>query len=168
MNTINQYHPVPQPDDIPLKDKEDAMGAYLMMFAAIGAGLPLPLINLLASIIYYNIFKKSSLFVRFHCHQALYSQLPLTLMNGVATFWGLRVIISDDWHFTDALKGYLIMLLIANIVYIIFGIMSAVKARNGKMYYYWIFGKLSYHAVFKINDTSTSETNKPVNTPPTM
>jgi len=39
---------LPQPHEIPKRDREDAMGAYLMMFAAWGAGLPLPLLNLLA------------------------------------------------------------------------------------------------------------------------
>lgn len=161
------YHPIPQPNEIPLKEKEDAMGAYLMMFAAIGAGMPLPIINLIASIVYYNIFKKSSSFVRFHCHQALYSQIPLTLMNAFGAFWCIRVAFWDDWYFTDNLKGYLFMLLIANIVYIIFGIVSAVRARKGQMYYYWIFGKISYHAVFAVNAESKTE-NEIVNKPPTM
>ena len=50
-----QYHPVPQPDDIPVREREDAMGGYLMMFAALAAGLPLPIINLIAAIIYFYI-----------------------------------------------------------------------------------------------------------------
>ncbi|MCH8319303.1 MAG: hypothetical protein IIA88_12580, partial [Bacteroidetes bacterium] len=48
MNSTTKYLPVPQPDEIPTREKEDAMGAYLMMFAAIAAGLPLPIINLIA------------------------------------------------------------------------------------------------------------------------
>lgn len=161
-----KYYPIPQPNEIPLKDREDGMGAYLMMFAAIGAGLPLPLLNLLASIIYYNIFKKADLFVRFHCHQALFSQLPLTLLNAIGTFWAARAFFSDTWFFTDALKGYLIMLVIANIIYITFGIIAAVKARSGKMYYFWIFGKISYHTVFSIKVASPLAVQEPVNKPP--
>ena len=46
------YHPLPQPHELSEREKEDAMGAYLMMFAAVGAGLPLPVINLIAAIIY--------------------------------------------------------------------------------------------------------------------
>ena len=38
MNIEEKYHPVEQPDDIPIRDREDAMGAYLMMFAALAAG----------------------------------------------------------------------------------------------------------------------------------
>ena len=47
-----EFHPLQQPDEIPEREKEDAMGAYLMMFAAVAIGLPLPIINLIASIIY--------------------------------------------------------------------------------------------------------------------
>ena len=53
-DTNNLYHPVEQPDDISLRDREDAMGGYLMMFAALAAGLPLPIINLIASIVYWE------------------------------------------------------------------------------------------------------------------
>ena len=31
---------LPQPQDLTVREKEDAMGAYLMMFAAWGAGSP--------------------------------------------------------------------------------------------------------------------------------
>ena len=48
---------LPQPHEIPTREREDAMGAYLMMFAAWGAGLPLPLLNLVAAIIYFFINK---------------------------------------------------------------------------------------------------------------
>ena len=49
---------LPQPDEIPKREREDAMGAYLMMFAAWGVGLPLPLLNLVAAIIYFFTNKK--------------------------------------------------------------------------------------------------------------
>ena len=51
---------LPQPDEIPKREREDAMGAYLMMFAAWGARLPLPLLNLLAAVIYFFTNKKPS------------------------------------------------------------------------------------------------------------
>jgi hypothetical protein len=59
------YHPLPQPDDISIREKEDAMGAYLMMFAAHAIGLPLPIISLVAAIIYLYLNRKTSRFV--HC-----------------------------------------------------------------------------------------------------
>ena len=55
-----EYYPLEQPDELSTRQKEDAMGAYLMMFAALGAGLPLPIINLIAAVIYYYINKSAS------------------------------------------------------------------------------------------------------------
>ena len=71
-----EYYPLPQPEEIPEREKEDAMGAYLMMFAAVAIGLPLPIINLIASFIYYYINRKKSRFIHFHSLQSLLSQIP--------------------------------------------------------------------------------------------
>jgi len=158
------YHPVPQPEELTNKEKDDAMGGYLMMFAALAVGLPLPIINLIASIIYYNINKKNSRFVRFHTYQAMLSQLPLTVLNAVCVGWALRILVSDEWHPNAIFAGYALMLLVANIVYIVFGIISAVKASKGRMYYYWIFGPIAYERVFAIKDEPVRE--QPVNMPP--
>ena len=78
MTNEELYHPVEQPDDIPTRDREDAMGAYLMMFAALAAGLPLPIINLIAALIYYFTNRAKSRFIEFH-HCSLFIprfQLP--------------------------------------------------------------------------------------------
>ncbi|MBL7891398.1 MAG: DUF4870 domain-containing protein [Bacteroidia bacterium] len=160
------YHPLPQPQEIPQREKEDAMGAYLMMFAALGAGLPLPIINLIAAVIYYFVNKKSSRFVRFHTHQALISQIPTTLMNAVALFWGLRIYFSEEWQFTSVYKGYLVAVFVANLLYLIFGIIGAVKAHGGKMYYLLFFGKISYHSVFRVRPEEDSNIYMEQNLPP--
>jgi uncharacterized Tic20 family protein len=159
-----EYHPVPQPADLSRKEKDDAMGGYLMMFAALGAGLPLPIINLIASVIYYYTNKSNSRFVRFHTFQALMSQVPLTLANGVCVFWGLRIAISSSWHMNDFFKAYALSLLAANLIYLIFGIISAVKASRGRMYYYWFFGHWAYEKVFSVKNDVIKEI--PVNLPP--
>ncbi|WNB17640.1 DUF4870 domain-containing protein [Marivirga arenosa] len=160
--TVDNYQSIPQPDEIDIREKEDAMGAYLMMFAALGAGLPLPILNLIAAIIYYYINKGKSLFVRFHALQSLLSQLPTSLLNAVAVFWGLRIIFLD-YPFTDVFKGYLWLVGIANLLYIIFSLIGAVKARKGEMYYFILFGRLSYQSVFK---KKSFEQNRIVNQPP--
>ena len=46
MNNDN-FHPLPQPNEVSSREREDGMGAYLMMFASLGVGLPLPIINLI-------------------------------------------------------------------------------------------------------------------------
>lgn len=158
-----QYHPLPQPDEIPVREKEDAMGAYLMMFAAWGAGLPLPIINLIAAVIYYFINRSNSRFVNFHSFQAMISQFPTSIMNAVMVFWGVRIAFSDSWTLTDYYIGFVIMTVIANILYVIFSIIAAVRARKGRMYYFMFFGQLAYHKTFAMKDI---EINPAVNTPP--
>ena len=68
-----EFYPLPQPEEIAEREKVDAMGAYLMMFAAVAVGLPLPIINLIAAVVYYFVNRKKSRFIHFHCLQSLLS-----------------------------------------------------------------------------------------------
>lgn len=166
MKETQGYHPVPQPEELTIKEKDDATGGYLMMFAALGAGLPLPIINLIASIIYYYTNKSNSRFVRFHTYQALLSQIPLTLLNAVCMGWALRIFLSAEWHFTSIFGGYVLMLVVANLTYIVFGIISAIKANKGQMYYYWIFGRIAYEKIFALGPEVAPQ--QIVNQPPRL
>ena len=144
-----EYYDLEQPEDLTKKEKEDAMGSYLMMFAAMGAGLPLPIINLIAAVIYYFIQQKNTRFVRFHTLQSLWSQFPTTLINAGAVFWTLQIYFFKNYQASDEYFGYLIMMAIANLIYFIFSIVGAVQSRKGRMYYFLFFGKLAYHQVYK-------------------
>lgn len=148
---LKEYYPVPQPHEISKTEKEDAMGAYLMMFAALGAGLPLPLINLIASVVYYFINRHKSRFVRFHLLQSLWSQLPVTILNGVLVFWAIKNFYFG-YAFSRLFMGFLLSAILANLVYIGFSLYAAARARQGGMYYFIFFGRLAYHQVFKIKD----------------
>jgi hypothetical protein len=87
-------------------------------------------------------------------------------MNAVALSWGLRIYFSDSWHFNDVYKGYLVMDVLANLLYFIWGIVGAIKAHKGQMYYFILFGKLAYVSVFKVR---ADEGNNPVvNAPPSL
>ncbi len=147
MQEENKYREIPQPNDIPTREREDAMGSYFMMFAAMAAGLPLPIINLIAAIIYYYINKKKSPFVHFHALQSLISQLPTSLMNIVLVFWTVRNFIYDQ-DFSQMYFGYLAAVVIANVLYLIMSIVAAVWARKGRMYYFLFFGPLAYKVAF--------------------
>jgi len=136
------------------------------MFAAMGAGLPLPIINLIAAIIYYFIQRNNSRFVKFHSMQSLYSQIPTTLVNAGTMFWTFQIFLFENQEISNAYFGYLIMAAILNILYFIFSIVGAVKSRKGEMYYFLFFGKLCYHAVYKVRDEE--ESNEPINQPPTI
>ncbi|MBA3900157.1 MAG: DUF4870 domain-containing protein [Bacteroidetes bacterium] len=165
MDTNQQYYPLPQPHELTVRECEDAMGAYLMMFASIGAGLPLPIINLIAAVVYYYINKSNSRFVRFHSLQSLLSQIPLTLLNAIAVFWTVRILFYNSFTFSDNYIGYILMLVFANIIYFIFSIIGAVKARKGRFYYFIFFGKVAYESVYRIKTESQMPDiiNKPPN-----
>ena len=144
-----KYHPLPQPDEIEVRVKEDAMGAYLMMFATAALGLPLPILNLVAAIIYYFVNREKGRFVQFHMLQSLYSQIPVTLLNSGLVAWTI-VNFARDFDFTSIYWGYLIMTGVADLVYFIFSIVGAVKARKGLFYYFIFFGKMAYHQVYQV------------------
>ncbi len=161
--TPDRYHPIPQPEHVPIKEREDAMGAYLMMFAAMGAGLPLPILNLLAALIYYFVHKDKPRFVRFHTLHSLLAQIPVTLLNAGLIGWTIRnLIYNGGW--TDVFFGYLWTVILANLLYFIFSVIAAVKARRGRFYYFVFFGRLAFDMVYKVRPERQKE--GPVNRPP--
>jgi len=143
------FHPLPQPHEIPEREKEDAMGAYLMMFAAVAIGLPLPIINLIAAIIYYFINKGKSRFIHFHSLQALISQIPTTLINWALVIWGIRIFFTDQ-VLTDEFWAYAIFAVVATVFYFVMSMIGAYHARKGRMYYFLFFGKVAYEAAFAV------------------
>ncbi|MBA3899133.1 MAG: DUF4870 domain-containing protein [Bacteroidetes bacterium] len=166
-NISENYHPLPQPDEVTVRECEDAMGAYFMMFAAIGAGLPLPIINLIASIIYYYINKSNSRFVKFHTLQSLISQIPLTILNAVLVFWAFRIFFYASVSYDQTFQGFMIMVILANLSYFIFSIIAAIRARKGRFYYFIFFGKIAYENTFKIS-TDANNFHEIVNKPPAI
>ncbi|MFH0756914.1 MAG: DUF4870 domain-containing protein [Bacteroidota bacterium] len=158
-----EYHPIPQPDEIEVRVREDAMGSYFMMFATSALGLPLPIINLVAAIIYYFVNRDKGKFVQFHTLQSLYSQIPVTLLNSGLVAWTI-VNFAKDFDFTSMYWGYLVMVAVANLVYFIFSIVGAVKARKGIFYYFIFFGTVAYHQVYLIRPEQTA--SAPRNRPP--
>lgn len=168
---MENYYEIPQPESIDNHSKEQAMASYMMMFFSMAAGLPLPIINLIASFVYYSFTKKKGRFVHFHALQSLLSQIPLTLLNSYAV---IRIIIilfttSSFPAFSDAFIGYLITVGIFNLIYIVFSAIAAVKAYKGRMYYFIFFGRIAYHNTFRMKDEIMEEfSNPPRNAPPKM
>jgi uncharacterized Tic20 family protein len=165
MDDLNtRFFPVPQPDEITIREKEDAMGAYLMMFAGVAIALPLPLLNLVASFVYLYLNKNKGHFVHFHALQALYSQIPVTILNMGLLVW-LILCLVHDLTFSSEFKGYAAMVLVVNIVDLVFSLIAAAKARKGLLYYYIFFGRISYQQAF----SRQQKAERPlVNEPPRM
>jgi uncharacterized membrane protein len=136
---------LPQPGDISQREKDDAMASYLMMFASWAVGLPLPLVNLIASVVYYAVNRKGSKFVAFHSLQSLLSQVPVSLLNAGVVGWGIGLLVRGDaagglWPFL----GYVFFTVAVNILYLVFSIVALVQANKGRFYYLPFFGRLAF------------------------
>jgi len=146
------YQPIPQPSEITAGEREDASGAYLMMFASVAVGLPLPLLNIIAAIVYYYTNRSKGNFVKYHSLHSLYSQLPVSVINSIAVVWTITNFVKDN-PFTNSFWGFVIAAGVFNIAYIIFSIVGAVRAHQGRFYYFLFFGKLAYMQVFRTKQT---------------
>ena len=109
---------------------ERASNSYLMSLVAVIGGLPLPILNLLASIFFYLGNRKSTPFVKWHCTQNLLSQFGLFFLNSTG-FWWTFSIVFDDEKVTNYYVGYMITLVLFNLVEFISTIILASKTRKG-------------------------------------
>ncbi|WMW78074.1 hypothetical protein RF683_01120 [Flavobacterium sp. 20NA77.7] len=109
---------------------ERASNSYLMSLVAVIGGLPLPILNLLASIFFYLGNRKSTPFVKWHCTQNLLSQFGLFFLNSTGFWWTVSIIF-DDEKATNVYFGYMIALVLFNIVEFISTIILASRTRKG-------------------------------------
>jgi uncharacterized membrane protein len=128
-----------RPDDY---ECERASNSYLMSLIAVIAGLPLPIINLLATAFFYLSNRKSSYFVRWHCTQALVSQATVLVMNSAGFYWTLHIIFGEG-EVTNRYIAYIITIVLFNAAEFIATIYAAIQTRKGKHVYFWFVGPLS-------------------------
>ncbi|RLB60536.1 MAG: hypothetical protein DRI90_13530 [Deltaproteobacteria bacterium] len=161
-------YPLPQPAEVSSGERGSATSAYLMMFAAAYAGLPLPIVNLIAAIVYYLTQYKKSRFVGFHCFQSLITQVPLSILNMVTLAYVISFVLIDSMHesklFVAILAVGCALTLLANIVYSIFSIVAAYQANKGGIYYIPLFGKWAYDRFYG-HDAMDEETFQAHHTP---
>lgn len=123
-------------------DCEKASNGYLMSVVAVMAGLPLPVINLLATLIFYLNNRRSSYFVRWHCTQTLLSQFTVLIMNSVGFSWTLSIIFGDS-NISNSYVAYVITIALFNLVEIIVTIAAAVRVRKGIHVKWWFWGDIA-------------------------
>lgn len=123
-------------------EAESASNSYLMALIAVMAGLPLPIVNLIASVIFYLGNRKGRYFVRWHCTQALISQLSLLFINSYGFWWAVSIIF-DKNQITSDFIAYLITALIFNLIDFVATIYSAIKTRKGIHVEWWFYGSLT-------------------------
>jgi uncharacterized Tic20 family protein len=123
-------------------EREKASNSYLMSLVALIAGLPLPIINLLATLFFYIANRKGTYFVRWHCTQALFSQLALLGINSASFWWTISIIFTDE-KVSNQYFAYIFAVIIFNLLEIFSTIYAAVQTRKGKHVQFLFFGNLT-------------------------
>ena len=122
---------------------EKASNGYIMSLIAVMVGLPLPIINLLATLLFFLANRKSTYFVRWHCTQALVSQFSLFLVNTVGFWWSMSILFRDTVEISNAYIAYIGTVIFFNIGELIITIYTAIKTRTGEHVSWWFYGPLT-------------------------
>ena len=143
-NEIHVSGPATRIEDIvPHEDeKERASGCYIMSLVAVMIGLPMPIINLLATGIFFLMSRKGTFYVRWNCIQALISQVPLFIMNNILFWWSVRIL----FCFTDLSSAYIAYFITVNLYNVydfVETVQSAVKTRKGIIHKWYLYGTIT-------------------------
>jgi uncharacterized membrane protein len=120
----------------------DHEAEYLMSLIAVIAGLPFPIINLLATLIFYLGNRKGTYYVRWHCTQALISQASLLLINSYG-FWWTESVVFRGGEITNAYIAYMMTAFLFNLVEFIVTMYTAIHTRKGKHVKWWFYGDIT-------------------------
>jgi uncharacterized Tic20 family protein len=123
-------------------EKEKASNSYLMSLLAIMAGLPLPIINLIATMIFFLANRKESYFVRWHCTQALLQQLTVLLMNSVGFAWTMKVLFNGR-EITNQYIAYMATIICFNLIEFVLTMIAAVQVRKGVDVRWWFWADMT-------------------------
>lgn len=137
MITLSQF--AYRPGD---NEAERASNSYLMSLVALIAGLPIPIINLIATLIFFLGNRNSTYFVRWHCTQALLSQLSVLFMNSFGFWWTVAIAFGDE-TISNAWIAYIITIFLFNLAEFIATIYTATKTRNGVHVEWYFYGGLT-------------------------
>jgi hypothetical protein len=136
MSSTFTYHPTES-------EAEKASNSYLMSLIAIMVGFPLPIINLMATLFFYLANRKSTYFVRWHCIQALLSQLSLFVINTIGFWWTVSILFREDEHLSNPYLAYVITVFVVNVVELGMTIAAAINTRKGQHVSWWFYGSLT-------------------------
>lgn len=123
-------------------EAEKASNSYLMSLIALIAGLPLPIINLIATLAFYLGNRKGTPFVRWHCTQALLSQLSLLIINSIGFWWSIAILFQRE-SITNQYISYMIAIVIFNLAEFVATIYTAIQTRKGIHIEWWFYGNLT-------------------------
>jgi hypothetical protein len=121
---------------------ERASNSYLMSVVAVMVGLPMPVINLIATAIFFFGNRKGTYFVRWHCMQALLAQAITVAMNVVGVYWTVSILFRGH-DITNNYISYMITIFLFNLAEFIATVYAAVQTRKGRHVSWWLFGPLT-------------------------
>jgi uncharacterized Tic20 family protein len=121
---------------------EKSSNSYLMSVITVIIGLPLPLISLITTLSFYLANRKSTWFVRWHCTQAMLSQSYVVLINTCGFIWSMMIFFGSE-TITNNFIGFIITLIIFNVMELILTIYAAIETRKGKHIQFYFFGTLT-------------------------
>lgn len=146
---------------------EQASNSYLMAVVAVIAGLPLPIINLIAAVGFYLGHRKSTYFVRWHCIQSIIGQALVIPFNSIAFAWTIGVFINlknrsyhSDREFGEAFTDntytaywiYILFVVVLNLFEFITVLYTATRVRKGH--------NVRWAGIATITDKLTSKENR--------
>ncbi len=123
-------------------EAERASNSYLMSLVAVIGGLPLPVINLIATLGFFFANRNSTFFVRWHCTQALISQLSLVFINSFGFWWTISIIFYSE-VVTNNYIAYIVTLLLVNLAEFSATIYTAISTRKGIHVEWYFYGLIT-------------------------
>lgn len=123
-------------------ESEKASNSYLMSVIAVMAGLPFPVINLVATAVFFFANREARYFVRWHCTQALLSQVAMLAMNVPGVWWTLDILFGSG-GVTNPYISYVITIVLFNLLEFIATVYAAIETRKGRHVSWWVFGPMT-------------------------
>ena len=123
-------------------EAEKASNSYLMSLLALLMGMPLPIVNLIATVIFFIGNRRSTYFVRWHCTQALLSQLSVFFLNSYAFWWTISIVFTDA-EISNNYIAYVITITLFNLFEFVSTIYTAIEVRKGKHVRWWIIADVT-------------------------
>ena len=136
---INLYKFTYEPSE---HEAEKASYGYLMSLVALIVGLPIPIVNLIATFFFYIANRNGTYFVRWHTTQALLSQLSILFINSYGFWWTISIIFTSE-TVSNSYISYILVLLFFNLTEFVATIYSSIQTRKGIHVHWWLYGDVT-------------------------
>lgn len=121
---------------------EYASNSYLMSLVAALAGMPIPIVNLIATVIFYIANRDGTYFTRWHCTQALISQFSLFFFNSFGFWWTIYILL-DKREINNSYFAYIFTIVIFNLTEVAATIITSIQTRKGIHVEWWFYGAIT-------------------------